>query len=101
MPVEIMAKRGIDTLRFGPLKPVGFDDPRYAKRPYAIVQLRQDNEEGTIYNIVGFQTNLKFGEQKRVFSMIPGLENAEFVKLCRNSIIKYIPINRTCQTKQI
>ena len=80
MPVEIMAKRGIDTLRFGPLKPVGFDDPRFVKRPYAIVQLRQDNSEGTIYNMVGFQTNLKFGEQKRVFSMIPGLENAEFVK---------------------
>ena len=80
MPIEIMAKRGIDTLRFGPLKPVGFDDPRYGKRPYAIVQLRQDNSDGTIYNIVGFQTNLKFGEQKRVFSMIPGLANAEFAK---------------------
>ncbi len=80
MPVEVMAKRGIETLRFGPLKPVGFDDLRTAKRPYAIVQLRQDNSEGTIYNMVGFQTNLKFGEQKRVFSMIPGLENAEFVK---------------------
>ena len=80
MPIEIMAKRGIDTLRFGPLKPVGFDDPRYAKRPYAVVQLRQDNTEATIYNIVGFQTNLKFGEQKRIFSMIPGLQNAEFVK---------------------
>ena len=80
MPIEIMAKRGIDTLRFGPLKPVGFDDPRYAKRPYAVVQLRQDNSEGNIYNMVGFQTNLKFGEQKKVFSMIPGLENAEFVK---------------------
>lgn len=80
MPVEIMAKRGIDTLRFGPLKPVGFDDLRTGKRPYALVQLRQDNSEGTIYNMVGFQTNLKFGEQKRVFSMIPGLENAEFVK---------------------
>ena len=80
MPVEVMAKRGLDTLRFGPLKPVGFDDPRTGKRPYAVVQLRQDNEEGTIYNIVGFQTNLKFGEQKRVFSMIPGLENAEFAK---------------------
>lgn len=80
MPVEVMAKRGIDTLRFGPLKPVGFDDPRYAKRPYAIVQLRQDNTDATIYNIVGFQTNLKFGEQKRVFSMIPGLQNAEFAK---------------------
>ena len=80
MPVEIMAKRGIDTLRFGPLKPVGFDNPRTGKRPYAVVQLRQDNTEGTIYNLVGFQTNLKFGEQKRVFSMIPGLENAEFIK---------------------
>ena len=80
MPVEIMANRGIDTLRFGPLKPVGFDDPRTGKRPYAVVQLRQDNKEGNIYNIVGFQTNLKFGEQKRVFQMIPGLENAEFVK---------------------
>lgn len=80
MPIEVMAKRGIDTLRFGPLKPVGFDDLRTAKRPYAIVQLRQDNSEGTIYNMVGFQTNLKFGEQKRVFSMIPGLENAEFTK---------------------
>ncbi len=80
MPVEVMAKRGIDTLRFGPLKPVGFDDLRTARRPYAVVQLRQDNSEGTIYNIVGFQTNLKFGEQKRVFSMIPGLENADFVK---------------------
>ena len=80
MPIEVMAKRGIDTLRFGPLKPVGFDDPRTAKRPYAIVQLRQDDMQGTIYNLVGFQTNLKFGEQKRVFSMIPGLENAEFIK---------------------
>ena len=80
MPVEIMAKRGIDTLRYGPLKPVGFDDPRYAKRPYALVQLRQDNDSGTMYNMVGFQTNLKFGEQKRVFSMIPGLQNAEFIK---------------------
>lgn len=80
MPIEIMAKRGIDTLRFGPLKPVGFDDPRTARRPYAVVQLRQDNKEGTIFNMVGFQTNLKFGEQKRVFRMIPGLENAEFSK---------------------
>lgn len=80
MPIEVMAKRGIDTLRFGPLKPVGFDDLRTGKRPYAVVQLRQDNLEGTIYNMVGFQTNLKFGEQKKVFSMIPGLENADFVK---------------------
>ena len=90
MPVEIMAKRGIDTLRFGPLKPVGFDDPRTGKRPYALVQLRQDNAEATIYNMVGFQTNLKFGEQKRVFSLIPGLANANFAKygvMHRNTFI--------------
>ena len=80
MPIEIMAKRGIDTLRFGPLKPVGFDDPRTGRRPYALVQLRQDDSRASIYNLVGFQTNLKFGEQKRVFSMIPGLKNAEFIK---------------------
>ena len=80
MPIEVMAKRGIDTLRFGPLKPVGFIDKRTNERPYAIIQLRQDNKDGTIFNMVGFQTNLKFGEQKRVFSLIPGLENAEFVK---------------------
>ena len=81
MPIEVMAKRGIDTLRFGPLKPVGFTDPRTGYRPYAIVQLRQDNSEGNLFNMVGFQTNLKYGEQKRVFSLIPGLENAEFIKL--------------------
>ena len=80
MPIEIMAKRGMDTLRFGPLKPVGFDDPRTGKRPYAVVQLRQDDKQATMYNMVGFQTNLKYGEQRRVFSMIPGLENAEFIK---------------------
>lgn len=80
MPIEIMAKRGKDTLRFGPLKPVGFTDKRTGRRPYAVVQLRQDNSEGTLYNLVGFQTNLKYGEQKRIFSMIPGLENADFVK---------------------
>ena len=80
MPIEIMAKRGKDTLRFGPLKPVGFTDKRTGKRPYAVVQLRQDNKEGNIYNMVGFQTNLKYGDQKRVFSMIPGLQNANFVK---------------------
>ena len=80
MPIEIMAKRGLDTLRFGPLKPVGFDDPRTGKRPYAVVQLRQDDKQATMYNMVGFQTNLKYGEQKRVFSMIPGLQNAEFIK---------------------
>lgn len=104
MPVEIMAKRGIDTLRFGPLKPVGFDDPRYAKRPYAIVQLRQDNTDATIYNIVGFQTNLKFGEQKRVFSMIPGLQNAEFAKygvMHRNTFINSTKLlDRTYQLKK-
>ena len=90
MPVEVMAKRGIDTLRYGPLKPMGFTDPRTGYRPYAIVQLRQDNKDATIYNIVGFQTNLKFGEQKRVFSRIPGLENAEFAKygvMHRNTFI--------------
>lgn len=90
MPIEIMAKRGIDTLRFGPLKPVGFDDPRYGKRPYAVVQLRQDNFSGEMYNMVGFQTNLKYGEQKRVFSMIPGLKIAEFIKygvMHKNSFI--------------
>ena len=90
MPIEIMAKRGIDTIRFGPLKPVGFTNPRNNTRPYAIVQLRQDNSEGTLYNMVGFQTNLKFGEQKRVFSMIPGLENANFIKygvMHRNTFI--------------
>ena len=80
MPLEVMAKRGQETLRYGPLKPLGFDDPRTEKRPYAVVQLRQDDKNGIIYNLVGFQTNLKFGEQKRVFSLIPGLESAEFVK---------------------
>ena len=80
MPIEIMAKRGKDTLRFGPLKPVGFTDPRTGKRPYALVQLRQDNSEGNLFNMVGFQTNLKFGQQQRVFSKIPGLENASFAK---------------------
>ena len=90
MPVEVMAKRGLDTLRFGPLKPVGFDDPRTGRRPYAVVQLRQDNSQGNLYNMVGFQTNLKYGEQKRVFRLIPGLENAEFEKygvMHRNTFI--------------
>ena len=80
MPIEVMAKRGADTLRYGPLKPVGLTDPNTQKRPYAVVQLRRENAAGSMYNIVGFQTNLKFGEQKRVFSMIPGLENAEFLR---------------------
>ena len=80
MPVEVMARRGVDTLRYGPLKPVGLADPRTGKEAYAVVQLRKDNAAGSIYNIVGFQTHLKFGEQKRVFSMIPALKNAEFVR---------------------
>ena len=80
MPVEVMARRGFDTLRFGPLKPVGLTDPATGKEPYAVVQLRQDNAEKTVFNLVGFQTHLKFGEQKRVFSMIPALANAEFVR---------------------
>ncbi|MDD6077722.1 MAG: methylenetetrahydrofolate--tRNA-(uracil(54)-C(5))-methyltransferase (FADH(2)-oxidizing) TrmFO [Clostridiales bacterium] len=80
MPVEVMARRGEDTLRYGPLKPVGLRDPRTGEDNYAVVQLRRDNAEGTLYNIVGFQTHLTFGEQKRVFSMIPALRNAEFVR---------------------
>ena len=80
MPVEVMARRGIDTLRYGPLKPVGLTDPRTGKEPYAVVQLRQDNAMGSVFNLVGFQTHLKFGEQKRVFSMIPALKNAEYVR---------------------
>jgi len=80
MPVEVMARRGVDTLRFGPMKPVGLKDPRTGKEPYAVVQLRRDNSAGSIYNIVGFQTHLRFPEQKRVFSMIPALKNAEFVR---------------------
>ena len=80
MPVEVMARRGVDTLRYGPLKPVGLCDPKTGKEPYAVVQLRKDNAAGSIYNLVGFQTHLKFGEQKRVFSMIPALRNAEFVR---------------------
>ncbi|MGN0980502.1 MAG: methylenetetrahydrofolate--tRNA-(uracil(54)-C(5))-methyltransferase (FADH(2)-oxidizing) TrmFO [Candidatus Avoscillospira sp.] len=80
MPVEVMARRGVDTLRYGPLKPVGLKDPKTGKEPYAVVQLRRDNAVGSIYNIVGFQTHLKFPEQKRVFSMIPALHDAEFVR---------------------
>ena len=80
MPVEVLAKRGYDSVRYGCMKPVGLTDPRTGRRPFAAVQLRRENVEGTMFNIVGFQTNLKFGEQKRVFSMIPGLENAEFVR---------------------
>ena len=80
MPVEVMARRGVDTLRYGPLKPVGLEDPRTGEEPYAVVQLRKDNAAGTIYNMVGFQTHLTWGEQKRVFSMIPALKEAEFVR---------------------
>lgn len=90
MPIEILAKRGEDSIRFGPLKPVGLRDPRTDRRPWAVVQLRAENREGSLYNLVGFQTNLKFPEQKRVFSLIPGLENAEFVRfgvMHRNSFI--------------
>ncbi|MDI9483270.1 MAG: methylenetetrahydrofolate--tRNA-(uracil(54)-C(5))-methyltransferase (FADH(2)-oxidizing) TrmFO [Bacillota bacterium] len=90
MPVEIMAARGIDTLRYGPMKPVGIINPHTGTKPYAVVQLRQDNFEGTLFNIVGFQTRLKWSEQKKVFSMIPGLENAEFVRfgvMHRNTFI--------------
>ena len=80
MPVEVMARRGVDTLRYGPLKPKGLRDPRTGREPYAVVQLRRDNAAGTLYNLVGFQTHLKWPEQKRVFSMIPGLENARFTR---------------------
>lgn len=105
MPLEIMAKRGLDTLRFGPLKPVGFDDPRTARRPYAVIQLRQDDKQASLYNMVGFQTNLKFGEQKRVFQRIPGLEQAEFVKygvMHRNTYINSSQLlNERYQLKSI
>ena len=104
MPVETMAKRGKDTLLFGPLKPVGLELPGTDKIPYAVVQLRMDNKEGTLYNIVGFQTHLKFGEQKRVFSLIPGLENAEFVRygvMHRNTFINSPKVlNPTYQTQK-
>lgn len=90
MPIEVLASRGVDTMRFGPMKSVGITDKRTGKRPYAVIQLRRENSEGTLFNLVGFQTNLKFGEQKRVFSMIPGLENAEFMRygvMHRNTFI--------------
>lgn len=90
MPIEKLAKRGVDAPRFGPMKPVGLINPKTGHRPWACVQLRRENSEGTLFNLVGFQTNLKFGEQKRVFSMIPGLENAEFIRygvMHRNSFI--------------
>lgn len=90
MPIEVMAKRGADTMRFGPLKPVGLRNPRTGNRPWAVVQLRKENKESSMYNMVGFQTNLKFGEQKRVFSLIPSLQNAEFIRygvMHRNTFI--------------
>lgn len=114
MPIEVLAKRGEDTMRFGPLKPVGLTDPRTGRRPYAVVQLRKENKEGTLYNLVGFQTNLKFSEQKRVFSLITGLENAEFMRygvMHRNTYINspklldnhfnFIPDNRIYFAGQI
>ena len=90
LPIEVMAERGKDTLRFGPLKPVGLIDPRTGKQPFAVVQLRPENREGTLYNLVGFQTKLKYPEQERVFRMIPGLEHAEFARfgsIHRNSFV--------------
>ena len=90
MPIEVMASRGPDTMRYGPMKPVGLRDPKTGHRPWACLQLRRETEEGTMYNLVGFQTNLKFGEQKRVFSLITVLENAEFIRygvMHRNSYI--------------
>jgi methylenetetrahydrofolate--tRNA-(uracil-5-)-methyltransferase len=90
LPVEIIAERGIDSLAFGPMRPVGLRDPRTGRRPFAVVQLRQDNLAGSLYNLVGFQTNLKFPEQKRVLRLIPGLENAEFMRygqMHRNTFI--------------
>ncbi|KRN29459.1 tRNA m(5)U-54 methyltransferase [Lactobacillus selangorensis] len=103
MPIEVMAKRGEKTMLFGPLKPVGLDDPRTGKRPYAVVQLRQDNAAASLYNIVGFQTHLKWGEQRRVFRMIPGLENAKFVRygvMHRNTFMKSpFVLQQTYQSK--
>lgn len=103
MPVEVLAKRGEDSIRFGPLKPVGLRDPRTGHRPWAAVQLRRENSSGTLYNIVGFQTNLRFPEQKRVFSMIPGLQNAEFMRygvMHRNTFINSpVLLNRELSLK--
>lgn len=103
MPVEILASRGLDTLRFGPLKPVGLTDPKTGHRPWANVQLRKENEQGTLYNLVGFQTNLKFPEQKRVFGMIPGLEYAEYVRygvMHRNTFLNSpLLLNKTMNLK--
>ncbi|KYH32131.1 methylenetetrahydrofolate--tRNA-(uracil(54)-C(5))-methyltransferase (FADH(2)-oxidizing) TrmFO [Neomoorella mulderi] len=104
MPVEVMARRGPDTLRFGPMRPVGLIDPATGKEPYAVVQLRRDNLAGTLYNLVGFQTSLKWGEQERVFRLIPGLEEAEFVRfgvMHRNTYINSPPVLKpTLQLKE-
>src|SRR5437868_7850796 len=92
MPIEVMAERGHGTLRHGPLKPVGLDNPRTGRWPYAVVQLRQDNALGTLWNMVGFQTKLKHGEQVRIFRTIPGLENAEFARLAGSLVTtSFIP----------
>lgn len=103
MPIEVMAQRGSDTIRFGPMKPVGLTDPRTGHRPWAVLQLRKENADGTMYNLVGFQTNLKFGEQKRVFGLIPALKNAEFVRygvMHRNTFINSPQIlNKTFAVK--
>lgn len=104
MPIEVLAKRGVKTMLFGPMKPVGLEDPKTGKRPFAVIQLRQDNAAASMYNIVGFQTHLKWGEQKRVFQMIPGLENAEFLRygvMHRNSFINSPELLRsTYQSKK-
>lgn len=104
MPIEVLSKRGVDTPRFGPMKPVGLTDPRTERRPYAVVQLRQDNAAASLYNLVGFQTQLKWGEQKRVFRLIPGLENAEFVRygvMHRNTYINSPKLlNATMQLRE-
>lgn len=94
LPVETIARRGIDTLRFGPMRPVGLPDPKTGKEAYAVVQLRQDDTEGRLFNIVGFQTRLKWGEQRRVFRMIPGLENADFARMGVMHRNTYVPANR-------
>jgi methylenetetrahydrofolate--tRNA-(uracil-5-)-methyltransferase len=104
MPVEALAARGKETLLYGPLKPVGLTDPRTGRRPYAVVQLRQENNEGTMYNLVGFQTSLKWDEQRRVFRLIPGLEEAEFVRcgvMHRNTYINSpVLLQPTFQSKK-
>ncbi len=103
LPIEVMAERGRETLRYGPMKPIGLTDPHRPEKPHAVVQLRQDNALGTLYNIVGFQTKLKYGEQTRVFRMIPGLETAEFARLGgihRNTFINSpVLLDRTCRLK--